>query len=78
MVIADSLCRAPLMAPDQYAKHFEENVQAYVDYIFQDLPATERRLEEIRGAQKYDPLCQEVARSCQEGWPEKGEIKGLV
>ena len=44
----------------------------------QDLPANERRVEEIWHAQDNDPLCQEVARYCQEGWPEKGWIKGLV
>ena len=76
--IADALSRAPLMAPDQHNRHFEGDVQAYVDVIFQDLPITERRLEKIRRKQDNDPLCQEVARYCQEGWPEKGRIKGLV
>ena len=47
LVIADALSRAPLMAPHQHDQHLEEDVQACVDVIFQDLPVTERRLEEI-------------------------------
>ena len=60
------------MEPDQHDKHLEEDVQANVDVVFQNLLATERRLEEIRHAQENDRLCREVARYCQEGWPEKG------
>ena len=44
------------MAPDQHNKHFEEDVQAYVDAIIQGLPATKRKLEEIL-AQENDSLC---------------------
>ena len=47
LVLADAHFRAPLMAPDQHDKHLKEDVQDYVDVIFQDLPATERKLEEI-------------------------------
>ena len=60
------------MAPDQHDKHVEEDVQAYVDVTFHDLPISERRLEEIRRVQENDPLCQEVAWYCREGWPKKG------
>ena len=41
LVIADALFRPPLMAPDQHDKHLEEDVQAYVDVIFQDLAISE-------------------------------------
>ena len=47
LVIADTLSEAPLMAPDQHNKHLKEVVKAYVYVIFQDLPISERRLEEI-------------------------------
>ena len=71
LVIADALSRAPLMAQDQHNKHLKEDVQANVDVNFQDLPATELRLEEIQRAQKNDLLCQEMVQYCQEGWPKK-------
>ena len=60
------------MASDQYDKHFEEDVQAYVNVILQVLLATKRRLEEIQRAQENHSLCQQVALYCQEAWPEKG------
>ena len=60
LVIADTISRAPLMAPDQHDQHFEEDVDVYMEVIFQGLPATEQRLEEIRFAQENKPLCQEV------------------
>ena len=28
---ADALCRAPLMPADQHDKHFEEDIQTYMD-----------------------------------------------
>ena len=40
LVIADTLFRAPFRAPDQHDKHLDEDVQAYVDVIFQYLPVT--------------------------------------
>ena len=49
-----------------------------VDSVIQSLPATERRFEQIRISQESDPACQEIARYCQQGWPEKSEINGPV
>ena len=66
------------MASDQHDNHFEEDIQAYTNVIVQDLPGTQQRLEEFKLAQENDPLCQEVAWYCQEGWLEKGRDKGMV
>ena len=65
------LFRTPLMAPDQPDKHLEEDVKAYVNVVFQDIPRINPKLEEIRRAQENYPLCQEVTQCCREGWPEK-------
>ena len=35
------------------------------------MPATEKRLEEIRKHQKKDPVCQKLAEFCRSGWPDK-------
>ena len=67
LFIAGTLSRVPPMALDQHDKHFDKDVQAYVDVILQDLLDIEWRLEEIRLAQENDPLCQEMAWNCQEG-----------
>ena len=49
-----------------------------MNVVFQDLPISEWQLEEIGRAQENDPLHQEVAWYCREGWPGKGQIKGPV
>ena len=38
--------------------------------------ATERRLEQIRISQDSDPVWQEIARYCQQGWPKKNQPSG--
>ena len=78
LVIADALSRAPLWKPDEHDELFQEETKAYVDSVVQGLPATEQRLEEIKINQERDPICQEITRYCQEGWPEKGRIQGPV
>ena len=75
---ADALSRAPLSKPDENDRLFQEETKAYIDSVIQDLPATEHRLEEIRTSQERDVICQEIARYCQEGWPEKGRLHGPV
>ncbi len=35
--------------------------------------STEKRLEEIRSCQETDPICQEVAKQSQKGWPNHGK-----
>ena len=60
-----------LMPPDQLDEKFNDKVQAYVDMIVQDLPVNEQRLVEIQRAQDNDPICQEVAQYCREGWPDE-------
>ena len=72
------ISRAPPMPPDQNDEQLEDEIQAYVDVIIQCLLATEQRLAEIQCAQENDPLCQEVARYCREGLPEKRRIKGSI
>ena len=49
-----------------------------MDLVVQGLPATKQRLEEIRITQEKDPICQVIARYCQEGWTGKGRIRGAV
>ena len=41
LVIADTLSRAPMMPLDQLDEQLDDEIQAYVDMIIQDLPVTE-------------------------------------
>ena len=76
LVIGDTLSRAPLTALNQHDKHLEEDVEAYVDVIFQDLSVIKRRLKEILRSQVNDPLRQEVAQNTAEKLGQgKDELK---
>ena len=68
----------PLTKPDEQGEFLQEETRAYMDSVIQSLPATERRLEQIRISQENDPVCQEIAQYCQQGWPEKSKINGPV
>ena len=46
-----------------------EEVGEFQEANLKSIPATERRLEEIRTAQGADSICRQVITYCQEGWP---------
>ena len=54
LVIADTLSRAPLRAPDQHDKHLQEDVQAYVDAIFKTFQKWPGTVEKV--GQRKDEL----------------------
>ena len=68
-VIADALSRAPVGKPEQTDLSFVCEVETQAAIAITSLPATDRRLHEIRNAQRTDPVCAEIIRCCTEGWP---------
>ena len=49
---ADTLSRAPV--PGEVEQNLQEEIEAYVNAIYESIPATERRLEEIHLHQEED------------------------
>ena len=78
LTVADTLSRAPVTSPTSEEMQFSTSVEAYVNLVLQGLPATEKQLEEIQQAQKQDAVCCKLIKYCQEGWPQKNLIPGLV
>ena len=77
LVTADALSRAP--SPEGTAdENLMEEVEAYVDSVIQAIPATERRLEEIRLHQEEDEVFQAIRKYCESGWPAKQAILGIL
>ena len=65
LTTADALSRAP--APDTLSEEdgvLGEEVKAYVNEIIQSIPATERRLEEIKMHQGEDEIFQQITEYC--------------
>ena len=54
LVMADTLSRAPSLGASKEESFLSEEAEAYVHAVFECLPATERRLEEICQHQKKD------------------------
>ena len=44
-------------------------VEIFAKASFELLPASQRRLEELRAAQQADPVCSQVIQYCHNGWP---------
>ncbi len=55
--------------------HLQEETRAFVNLIIlQQLPATDRRLEEIKQCQARDDVCQAILQFSQSGWPQKNAL----
>ena len=67
LIIADTLSRAPREGTD--GGDLQTETAAYVNSILEALPATERRLEEIRLMTEQDPILQQVVQMVKSGWP---------
>ena len=47
-------------------------------FVIQNLPATNRRIQQIKKAQEEDTVCRAVKQYCEDGWPDRSLIKGTV
>ena len=77
IVTADTLSRVPIRKPPtEIGKWLMEDLSLYMANIFQNLPASEWKLEEIRLHQQDDEICRKLSESCTEGWPDRtiGEL----
>ena len=68
LTTADALSRAPSKSTSRVKQ--EEVIELYVENILLQLPASDKRLEEIAAAQKEDPICRKLFEYCKEGWPD--------
>lgn len=78
LTMADTLSRAPEPGDQPGQECPESEVEAYVDAIFANIPATERRMVEIHQHQEEDPSIRQLMTYCQRGWPPRGAIPGVL
>ena len=78
LITADALSRAPVQQPNGAEEHFTQGVEAHVSCVVANLPATDRRLTEIRAKQQDDELCQKVVAFCTGGWPDKQRLSTVT
>ena len=78
LTTADTLSRAPSSESNEGDRELQNETEAYVSMVFQAIPTTERRLEEIRKHQEEDDVLRLVTSYCRSGWPEHGAVPGVV
>ena len=71
---ADVLSRAPERAAGD--KDLETEINLYAHQVMSSLPATERRLQQIKDHQDKDDILKQVNQYCISGWPDKRNIGG--
>ena len=71
LITADALSRALASDPNDGDHLLRDEVEAYVDIV---IPATEKRLDEIRTHQDNYEIIRQMMTFCQKGWPEKEAI----
>lgn len=70
LTTADTLSRAPLTQNEANTEIVDEEV-LLINRVFDSLPITDKRLEEVRAAQQLDSECQRIMAFCiQDHWPQ--------
>ena len=72
----DALSRSSIEMKSCSDSSFEQEVNAYVNSIINNLPATDAHLKEIESQQNEGPVRQKLKTYCQEGWSDKSTLKG--
>jgi len=66
---ADALSRAPSNNPTSSDSELVQEVESFASHIITGLPATPKRLQEIKDAQDADEECSLIKQYCSDGWP---------
>ncbi|XP_041357514.1 uncharacterized protein LOC121374482 [Gigantopelta aegis] len=76
---ADALSRAPVNSqPTKSDKDLLEDTNIYIASVLASLPATEKRLDEIRFNLQIDPVCLHLVSFCCDGWPEYDRVPNCI
>jgi hypothetical protein len=67
VTIADAVSRAPVSTSSVADQSLQSETTAYVNLVVESLPATEKRLQEIRELQDKDTVCHKLAEFCRSG-----------
>lgn len=72
LIAAGALSRAPSQSTSIPER--EEEIDIYVESVLFQLPASDKRLEEISAQQKEDPVCRKPMDYCEERWPDTRKL----
>ena len=78
LLVADALSRAPCSEAGREDLLLQQETEAYVNIVVQNLPAMEKQLERIRWHQEEDEECKLAAEYCRSGWPSRQSLHGAM
>lgn len=78
LLIADALSRSPSQNPTETDESLHQEGNAFIDAVMQGLPATEKRIEQIKQLQQEDQACQLVTKYIYSSWPDKKSAPTVV
>ena len=69
LVVADTFLRAPVTKHiSEHDNRQNEEIQLYVNSVLSEVPASDKRLEEIRERQREDEVCRQMVTYCKDGF----------
>ena len=77
LTTADALSRAPIRT-SQHVGLSKQEVDAFVNLVVANMPATEKCLDNIRQKQEEDEACKQIMSYCQNSWPAKEHVPPSV
>lgn len=78
LIMADTLSRAPVSNSNTDDTEFQQEMEAFVNQVIEQLPATEQRIKQIREHQQLDETCCQIIKYCYNGWPDRSTLKGTL
>ena len=69
MLDSDAFSRAPVSYPTEADELAELDIAVFVNGVIRQLPATEKRLEEIKAATCEDKTMHQQIHTLNKGWP---------
>ena len=76
-IVADALSRAPVTEASEEELHLNAIVEDSCMLFKDEIPATEKRLLEIKDKQHKDPILNNIIQFCQSQWPERPALEFL-
>lgn len=75
----DTLSRSPIQERKPADENYLSDSTCFVEYVIENLPATVKRLDQIRTELKSDPVCSKLMTLAMGGWPtDKAQLDELV
>ena len=60
LVTTDTLSKVPVSTSNTHDEKCYQEVEAFVNFVFQNLPALDNRIEQIKEDQGKDEICQQL------------------